>query len=113
MQTDPSNALPVFYLIDSITKNLGGVYLRRFEQNILTIFACIYDAGDAKMRNSVEHVRRTWDGLFPPALLLKIDAHIRKRKAEQPGFAPATAAAGAWAELFSAEPPRPTGATNR
>ena len=41
-QNEPEHALPTLYLIDSILKNVGGVYIQLFGDRIFDAFAATF-----------------------------------------------------------------------
>jgi len=57
--------LPALYLMDSICKNIGGIYCNLFAQNIQSIFCDVYMLANMQMRNSLQHLLKTWHGIFP------------------------------------------------
>lgn len=40
---DPDLKLPILYLIDSIVKNVGGVYTVLFSRTIVNIFVAVFE----------------------------------------------------------------------
>lgn len=61
----PARKLPLVYLIDSIIKNIGGVYIPTFTYNLPQIFVETYQSVDPATRASMEKVLRTWKH-YPP-----------------------------------------------
>ena len=93
LKSEPQFALPTLYLIDSILKNVGGVYIQLFAEKIVDAFVAVYNSvrsheniqhnaflawiqGDDKTRQSAKRVRDTWNLLFTPAVLQTIDRRI-------------------------------------
>ncbi|KAJ1564877.1 hypothetical protein HK096_005752 [Nowakowskiella sp. JEL0078] len=80
----PRQKLPVFYLLDSICKNVGNVYISKFSQNLMRTFSIAYDAVNDDDRSRMSKVLSTWwnnNGvpLFPPYVLQQIDDFIKRR----------------------------------
>lgn len=40
---DPDHKLPILYLIDSIVKNVGGIYKDLFSHQIVNIFVSVFE----------------------------------------------------------------------
>ncbi|KAG2219580.1 hypothetical protein INT45_002538 [Circinella minor] len=57
--------LPVLYLIDSICKNVGGVYLECFGRDIASTFLDAYTVTDVNVRRSFERLLHTWKNGMP------------------------------------------------
>ncbi|RCH81269.1 hypothetical protein CU097_005068, partial [Rhizopus azygosporus] len=57
--------LPVLYLIDSICKNVGGVYISIFGRNMVNTFLDAYTLSDANVRRSFERLLQTWKNGLP------------------------------------------------
>lgn len=69
--------IPVLYLIDSIVKNVGGIYIKLFTQNIVSNFCRIFERSDEKIRSSLYKLRCTWKGFFPPEKLSALDKKVK------------------------------------
>ncbi|KAI8989556.1 hypothetical protein BDB01DRAFT_718658 [Pilobolus umbonatus] len=57
--------LPVLYLIDSICKNVGGVYITNFGRNMVNVFLDAYTLTDPSVRKSFEKLLQTWKNGMP------------------------------------------------
>ncbi|KAL9536870.1 hypothetical protein MBANPS3_012299 [Mucor bainieri] len=57
--------LPVLYLIDSICKNVGGVYITNFSRNMVNVFLDAYTLTDPTVRKSFERLLQTWKNGMP------------------------------------------------
>lgn len=69
--------IPVLYLIDSIVKNVGGIYIKLFTQNIVSNFCRIFERSDEKVRSSLYKLRCTWKGYFSPEKLTALDTKVK------------------------------------
>ena len=58
--------LPVFYVLDSICKNVGPSYARLFQRNITKTFLTAYEKASSDDRVKLFRVFKTWRG--PPML---------------------------------------------
>lgn len=65
IQNAPGQKLPILYLIDSICKNVGGVYIDHFARNIVSTFMDAYTLTDAQTRRSFERLLQTWKNGLP------------------------------------------------
>ena len=70
--------IPILYLIDSIVKNVGGIYIKLFTQNIVSNFCRIFERSDEKVRSSLYKLRCTWKGFFPPEKLSALDRKVKQ-----------------------------------
>ncbi|CDH54150.1 mrna cleavage factor complex component [Lichtheimia corymbifera JMRC:FSU:9682] len=61
----PGQKLPILYLIDSICKNVGGVYIDHFARNIVSTFMDAYTLTDPQTRRSFERLLQTWKNGLP------------------------------------------------
>ncbi|KAI9258979.1 hypothetical protein BDA99DRAFT_484022 [Phascolomyces articulosus] len=61
----PGQKLPVLYLIDSICKNVGGVYIEHFGRDIASTFLDAYTVTDPNTRKSFERLLHTWKNGMP------------------------------------------------
>lgn len=69
----PGNQLPLLYLIDSICKNVGDVYIDLFGQNIASLFCQVFDKNYEETREKLFKLRQTWVNVFSEDKLLAID----------------------------------------
>ncbi|KPV74576.1 uncharacterized protein RHOBADRAFT_8287, partial [Rhodotorula graminis WP1] len=56
----PQHVLPTFYLLDSISKNIGPPYLALFGRFLERAFLQAYHAADAATRTKLEELLGTW-----------------------------------------------------
>ncbi|KAJ2573586.1 mRNA 3' end processing factor, partial [Coemansia sp. RSA 1836] len=88
----PNLKLPVFFLLDSIIKNVGGMYIDLLYGRLERIFVDMWKSVDRDVKREMERTMRTWrDGfeggrkhLFPEFVLRKIEEDIAKLKARAP-----------------------------
>ncbi|KAJ2811229.1 mRNA 3' end processing factor, partial [Coemansia furcata] len=89
----PDLKLPAFYLLDSIIKNVGGMYVDLLHGRLERIFVDVWKSVDAEVKGKMERTMRTWrDGfeggrkhLFPEFVLRKIEEDVAKLKARATG----------------------------
>ncbi len=76
--TPPSYKLPLFYLMDSIMKNVGGPYAAYFSKNIVIAFIFAYDNCSANEKIRYQKLLTTWEerNTFIPDILIKLRTHI-------------------------------------
>ncbi|KAJ2499874.1 mRNA 3' end processing factor, partial [Coemansia sp. RSA 2052] len=92
----PNIKLPAFYLLDSIIKNVGGMYIDLLYGRLERIFVDVWKSVDGEVKGKMERTMRTWrDGfeggrkhLFPEFVLRKIEEDIAKLKARAPLLSP-------------------------
>lgn len=60
----PHMKLPFLYLVDSICKNIGAVYVNRFRQCIGRCFLCSYECATPPVRASLQRLLNTWPPVF-------------------------------------------------
>ncbi len=60
----PAEKLPYLYLLDSIVKNIGGVYVRRFSQNLYNVFRNVFSVSPPATRASMHRLLNTWPPIF-------------------------------------------------
>ncbi|KAJ9051780.1 mRNA 3' end processing factor [Entomophthora muscae] len=84
-QVEPSLKLPLLYLIDSVIKNNGGVYIEGFKANILNVFLEAYKKVQADQREKFERVLSTWinSKIFPSFILDRITDAISDLKEQE------------------------------
>ena len=66
------------YLVDSILKNVGKRYTIIFSKTIFDIFKWVFHAADENTRKATLHVRGTWNDIFAPDILEKIDRYVHE-----------------------------------
>ncbi|KAJ3279278.1 hypothetical protein HK104_001590 [Borealophlyctis nickersoniae] len=75
----PKQKLPVLYLLDSICKNVGGVYISLFARNVVRVFSSAYQAVDKEDKLKFQRVLNTWKNhppgpIFSHTTLAQIEA---------------------------------------
>lgn len=68
--------LSTLYLLDSIIKNHPEPYKSLFQQNIVSTFVNVFQAGEEKTRMSLHKLRGTWNGILAPTKLNQLDKKI-------------------------------------
>ncbi|KAJ2131809.1 mRNA 3' end processing factor [Coemansia sp. RSA 921] len=87
--TVPKYKLPAFYLLDSIAKNVGGMYVSLLHGRLTKLFIDMWRSVDDMVKSKMERTMGTWrngfDGgkrnLFPEFVLRKIEEDINRLKA--------------------------------
>ncbi|KAJ2312155.1 mRNA 3' end processing factor [Coemansia sp. RSA 2705] len=87
--TVPKYKLPAFYLLDSIAKNVGGMYVSLLHGRLDRIFVDMWRSVDDAVRAKMERTMGTWRNgfeggtrhLFPEFVLRKIEEDIARLKA--------------------------------
>lgn len=74
----PTESITKLYLIDSIIKNIGGIYLTRFGQVLVKTFTAIFKDADINTRKKLYVLRCTWNNVVPPDILLSLDTHTKE-----------------------------------
>ncbi|GLE01578.1 hypothetical protein PINS_up010408 [Pythium insidiosum] len=100
----PNYKLPIFYLTDSILKNVKGPYISLLGRNIVPLYCnCVKQVSGKDLRRFV-HVLNTWDTtrLFP------VEALAQMRKAANRALAVAEPSTLAQPASFSQEPAPPS-----
>ena len=84
--TPASHKLPVFYLIDSIMKNVGGPYAFLFSKHISDVYARAANEVSAREREKLKFLVTTWDErkFFPQEVIQKMQAHVPAPVQSQP-----------------------------
>lgn len=73
--------LASLYLIDSIIKNVGGVYIELFESNIANLFCDAFNLCDDKDKEKFIKVLSTWKIIFALSSLDEIKSRLFKKRA--------------------------------
>ncbi|KAJ8326589.1 mRNA 3' end processing factor, variant 2 [Batrachochytrium dendrobatidis] len=58
--SQPKHRVPTIYLMDSIIKNVGGIYRTLFAKNIVSVFSDAYSAVDQADQLRLQKLVRTW-----------------------------------------------------
>ena len=80
----PGQKLPTLYLIDSIIKNVGGIYKRLFEEYIVEMFLLVFESGTGDIKTSLYKLRNTWRKVINERELAKLDKLVKERDANWP-----------------------------
>lgn len=72
----PHLKLPLVYLMDSILKNVGGIYIEQFSTNLVQTFMTTYDCCDPAVREKLLRVLGTWPSVFPAEILQEIHRRL-------------------------------------
>ncbi|CAI2174775.1 6250_t:CDS:2 [Funneliformis geosporum] len=81
----PQHKLPVLYLLDSISKNVGGTYIMLFSRNLYHTFMDTYNAVDQATKHKLERVLATWKSgpTGNPVYSLEVTGPIEKNLLKQ------------------------------
>lgn len=74
----PTEAIVKLYLIDSILKNIGGIYLELFGQILVSTFTTIFKIADVNTRKKMYILRCTWNDVLSRDMLLSLDNATNK-----------------------------------
>ncbi|KAJ2786152.1 mRNA 3' end processing factor [Coemansia interrupta] len=88
--SEPSIKLPAFYLLDSIFKNVGGMYISLMHGRLDNIFVNMWKSVDSKVKGNMERTLASWRNgfegghrnLFPDFVLRKIEEDLERLKAK-------------------------------
>lgn len=74
----PKHLLPTLYLLDSVVKNVGGVYIELFAKNLYGIvtLALKRSVDDAKAQKAIPRMIGTWHGVFSEDLVALLEKYL-------------------------------------
>ncbi|KAJ4454809.1 putative mrna cleavage factor complex component [Paratrimastix pyriformis] len=73
----PELKLPTLYLLDSICKNVGGLFNQAFTQRLPQTFSHVwFTAPDNQSRDNLRHLVGTWVGVFPAEIVSQIETML-------------------------------------
>ena len=80
----PNNKLPLIYLMDSILKNVGGIFQSTFADVVVSIFKHSFEAMSRNDRSKLVKVLKTWRAMpgrasppiFPNSLLDEMEKYV-------------------------------------
>ncbi|CAG8543431.1 10925_t:CDS:10 [Paraglomus occultum] len=81
----PELKLPVLYLLDSISKNVGGIYIQIFSHNLARTFLDAYNVVDQATKQKLEKVLSTWkqglngNPVFPQEITSLIERSLSRQ----------------------------------
>ena len=79
LQVAPDQKLPQLYLLDSIIKNHTAPYASLFQQNLVSVFAGVFQAcPNEKIRAQLFKLRSTWGPFFTYAKLNQLDRRVKE-----------------------------------
>lgn len=64
LNAPPSGKLSYLYLLDCIVKNIGGVYVGRFAQNLYNVFLNVFAVSPPATRAALQRLLNTWPPIF-------------------------------------------------
>ncbi|KFM75018.1 Pre-mRNA cleavage complex 2 protein Pcf11, partial [Stegodyphus mimosarum] len=79
------------YLVDSIIKNIGGLYIPLFCNHLIVLFSSVFEKVEESTRSLLYKLRQTWNDILPNNILYGVDCRVN---ALDPAW-PITAAAPA------------------
>eukprot|EP01041_Mallomonas_annulata_P001448 gene1448-2788_t len=73
--------VPLFYLVDSILKNVGGPYVSLFSSHIVEVYRRVFDELNEKDKARLDYMLSTWEQrrILPKDFLLAMRSHIGAR----------------------------------
>ena len=85
-QADFDKKLPVLYLLDSIVKNIGGVYRDLFARHIVHTFTDTFNKVDEPTRQALVRLLKTWQqgAVFPLAHVQEMETFLSRQSPQPP-----------------------------
>lgn len=68
VQAPQDHKLPALYVLDSIVKNLKGIFHERLEPGLPELFVHAYRGASSSTQRALDHLRATWAGVFTDAV---------------------------------------------
>lgn len=77
-KVDDARKLHIIYLIDSITKKVGGIYTPLLSQQLPEMMLHLMKTATIKVRDNLCKMRQTWKFVMAVEILNKIDTNVRE-----------------------------------
>lgn len=81
INNDTPSALGKLFLIDSIIRNVGGLYVDLFAKEFVPSFRCVFLNADDEVRTKLLQLRNRWTGTVAQDVLNSLDLEINKIEA--------------------------------
>lgn len=76
MQASADIQLPILYLLDSISKNVGEPYLSCFSAQLAKVFSHAWIVGAPGLHKSLRKLAGTWIAVFPPHVMKDVEVSM-------------------------------------
>jgi len=70
--------LPPLYLLDSIVKNIGDVYVTTVSRKLERVYCETFERAPEEIRASLLRLLRTWNGVFHPHIVQRIEGLVAR-----------------------------------